>query len=47
MWVRGDPDQAFNGLVDLNGDGDITAADTCSDGCFFGHDLKWCGGLPR
>jgi uncharacterized repeat protein (TIGR01451 family) len=34
------PDPAFDGLVDLNGDGDITAADTCDDGCFFGHDVN-------
>ena len=33
------PDHADNGLVDLNSDGDITAADSC-DGCFFGHDLS-------
>jgi hypothetical protein len=33
------PDPSLDGLVDLNGDGDITAADTCLDGCFFGHDV--------
>jgi hypothetical protein len=32
------PDPANNGLVDLNSDGEITAADSCDD-CFFGHDL--------
>jgi hypothetical protein len=34
------PPAALNGHVDLNGDGDITAVgDSCSDGCFFGHDV--------
>ena len=34
------PDPAANGLVDLNSDGVITAAaDTCTNGCFFGHDV--------
>lgn len=34
------PDPADNGLVDLNSDGDITAAgDSCTNGCFFGHDV--------
>jgi hypothetical protein len=33
------PSSADNGLVDLNGDSDITIADTCGDGCFFGHDI--------
>ncbi len=33
------PDPANNGLVDLNSDGDITAADSCTNGCFFGHNL--------
>jgi hypothetical protein len=33
------PAAADNGLVDLNSDGDITAADSCSNGCFFGHDV--------
>jgi Ca2+-binding RTX toxin-like protein len=33
------PDSADNGLVDLNSDGDITAADSCTNGCFFGHDV--------
>jgi Ca2+-binding RTX toxin-like protein len=33
-------DPADDGLVDLNSDEDITAAgDTCTDGCFFGHDV--------
>jgi Ca2+-binding RTX toxin-like protein len=30
------PDPADNGLVDLNSDGDVTAADSCAR-CFFGH----------
>jgi Ca2+-binding RTX toxin-like protein len=33
------PNTADNGLVDLNDDGDITAADSCSNGCFFGQDV--------
>jgi len=33
------PDPADNGLVDLDSDGTITGADTCSNGCFFGHNL--------
>ena len=33
------PVAADNGLVDLNSDHDITAADTCEDGCFFGHNV--------
>ena len=33
------PDAADNGKVDLNSDGDITAADTCLDGCFLGHNV--------
>lgn len=33
------PDAADTGKVDLNSDGDITAADTCTDGCFFGHNV--------
>lgn len=33
------PDPADDGLVDLNSDADITSADTCTDGCFFGHDV--------
>src|SRR5215218_2396777 len=33
------PAAANNGLVDLNSDGAITAADSCTDGCFFGHDV--------
>jgi Ca2+-binding RTX toxin-like protein len=36
--VAGGPDPAFNGLVDLNSDLTITAADSCED-CFFGLDL--------
>lgn len=35
------PGAALNGLVDLNGDSDITVAlDTCRNSCFFGHDLR-------
>ena len=33
------PTAAMNGLVDLNSDGTITAADSCDDGCFFGHNV--------
>jgi Ca2+-binding RTX toxin-like protein len=33
------PDFTNNGLVDLNSDGDITAADSCTNGCFFRHDV--------
>jgi Ca2+-binding RTX toxin-like protein len=33
------PNTADNGLVDLNDDVDITSADSCANGCFFGHDL--------
>lgn len=33
------PDAADNGKVDLNSDGEITAADTCTDGCFLGHNV--------
>ena len=33
------PSAADNGKVDLNSDGDITAADTCADGCFLGHNV--------
>lgn len=33
------PNTANNGLVDLNQDQEITSADSCSDGCFFGHDV--------
>ena len=33
------PDAADNGKVDLNSDGNITAADTCLDGCFLGHNV--------
>jgi Ca2+-binding RTX toxin-like protein len=35
------PNTADNGLVDLNSDTDITlAADSCANGCFFGHDVR-------
>ena len=30
---------ADNGLLDFNNDQDIGAADSCADGCFFGHDV--------
>ena len=33
------PNTADNGLVDLNSDSDVTGADSCSNGCFFGLDL--------
>jgi hypothetical protein len=29
----------LNGLVDLNSDETITAADSCTNGCFFGHNV--------
>ena len=34
------PSAADNGLVDLNSDHDITSADSCTNGCFFGHNLR-------
>jgi Ca2+-binding RTX toxin-like protein len=34
-----EPVAADNGKVDLNSDGAMTAADTCTDGCFLGHNL--------
>ena len=34
------PNTADNGLVDLNSDADITAADSCANGCFFGLDVQ-------
>jgi Ca2+-binding RTX toxin-like protein len=34
------PDAADNGKVDLNSDGEITGADSCSTGCFFRHDVE-------
>jgi Ca2+-binding RTX toxin-like protein len=37
--VVGGPDPDFNGLVDLNSDMTITAADSCNS-CFFGHMLS-------
>ncbi len=30
---------SMNGLVDLNSDEGITAADSCTNGCFFGHNV--------
>jgi len=33
------PSPTLNGLVDLNSDVAITAADTCTNGCFFGHNV--------
>jgi Ca2+-binding RTX toxin-like protein len=37
--VANPPDAANTGLVDLNSDGNITAADTCTNGCFFRHNV--------
>jgi hypothetical protein len=34
------PAAADNGLVDLNSDHDITSADSCKNGCFFGHNVR-------
>jgi Ca2+-binding RTX toxin-like protein len=34
------PAAANNGLVDLNSDGNITAADSCTNGCFFRLDVS-------
>jgi Ca2+-binding RTX toxin-like protein len=31
---------ADNGLLDFNNDQDVTGVDSCSNGCFFGHDIK-------
>ena len=39
------PNTADNGLVDLNSDTDITVADSCANGCFFGLDVK-AGKVP-
>jgi Ca2+-binding RTX toxin-like protein len=33
------PNTADNGLIDLNADADITAADSCANNCFFGLDV--------
>ena len=33
------PNTADNGLLDFNNDQDITGADSCSNGCFFGLDV--------
>jgi IPT/TIG domain len=33
------PAASLNGLVDLNSDVAITSADTCTNGCFFGHNV--------
>jgi Ca2+-binding RTX toxin-like protein len=33
------PNSADNGLVDFNDDSDITGVDSCSDRCFFGHNV--------
>jgi hypothetical protein len=33
------PNTSDNGLVDRNNDADISAADSCTNGCFFGLDL--------
>jgi hypothetical protein len=34
------PAAADNGKVDLNSDHAITSADSCTNGCFFGHNLR-------
>jgi Ca2+-binding RTX toxin-like protein len=34
------PAAANNGLVDLNSDSNITAADSCTNGCFFRHNVE-------
>jgi RTX calcium-binding nonapeptide repeat (4 copies) len=34
------PPAADNGKVDLNSDHQITSADSCTNGCFFGHNLR-------
>jgi hypothetical protein len=34
------PAAADNGKVDRNSDHDITSADSCTNGCFFGHNLR-------
>src|SRR4029450_9456627 len=34
------PSPADNGLVDLNSDHDLRSADTCTNGCFFGHNVR-------
>ena len=34
------PAAADNGKVDWNSDHDITSADSCTNGCFFGHNLR-------
>jgi Ca2+-binding RTX toxin-like protein len=36
----GSPDADDNGLVDWNSDIDITGDDSCTNGCFFGHNLR-------
>ena len=33
------PNTADNGLIDLNSDSDVTSADSCANGCFFGLDV--------
>jgi Ca2+-binding RTX toxin-like protein len=33
------PEAANNGLVDLNSDGEITALDSCTNGCFLRHNV--------
>jgi hypothetical protein len=38
-FAGGPPPAALNGLVDLNSDVSITAADSCTNGCFFGHNV--------
>jgi Ca2+-binding RTX toxin-like protein len=39
-FVPPGPNTADNGLVDLNSDADITAADSCANNCFFGFDVQ-------
>jgi hypothetical protein len=38
-FAGGPLSSTLNGLVDLNSDVSITAADSCTNGCFFGHNV--------
>jgi IPT/TIG domain len=38
-FAGGPLSSTLNGLVDLNSDKAITAADSCTNGCFFGHNV--------
>ena len=38
-FAGGPPSSTLDGLVDLNSDVSITAADSCTNGCFFGHNV--------